>query len=52
MTFFLMEMIEGRHPIRPSRWIENITVPLQPTLEPIALDNGDNVDWERAQFGD
>ena len=30
---FFMECIEGRYPLNPSTWIENTTVPLQPTFE-------------------
>ena len=35
---FFIEKIEGRYPLNPSRWIENTTVPLQPTLEPVEPD--------------
>ena len=30
---FFMECMEGRYPLNPSTWIENTTVPLQPTFE-------------------
>ena len=32
---FFIECMEGRYPLNPSTWIENTTVPLQPTLEPV-----------------
>jgi hypothetical protein len=48
---FFIEKIEGRYPLNPSRWIENTTVPLQPTLEPVEPDTQENdVDWKRVQL--
>ena len=48
---FFIECIEGRYPLNPSTWIENTTVPLQPTLEPVQPDNQENdVDWKRVQL--
>jgi hypothetical protein len=45
-----IEKIEGRYPLNPTTWIENTTVPLQPTLKPFQPDTPENaVDWERAQ---
>ena len=35
---FFIEYMEGRYPLNPSTWIENTTVPLQPTLEPVEPD--------------
>jgi hypothetical protein len=32
---FFIECMEGRYPLKPSTWIENTAVPLQPTLEPV-----------------
>jgi hypothetical protein len=45
---FFHEHIEGRYPLRPSTWIDNSAVPLQPTLESFdPLDNETlEVDWE------
>jgi hypothetical protein len=48
---FFIEKMEGRYPLNPSRWIENTTVPLQPTLEPVEPDTQENgVDWKRVQL--
>ena len=48
---FFIEKIEGRYPLNPSRWIENATVPLQPTLEPVEPDTQEkDVDWKRVQL--
>jgi hypothetical protein len=35
---FFMERMEGRNPLTPSTWIENTTVPLQPTFESVEPD--------------
>ena len=35
---FFIECLEGRVPLNPSTWIENTTVPLQPTLELVEPD--------------
>jgi len=45
---FFIECMEGRYPLNPSTWIENTTVPLQPTLEPVEPDTQENeVNWKR-----